>query len=74
MKEDGCFLFWFCFKYCAPLLIVLVFFECPGSFRLGMPESFVESALCQQDDVFEVPLRPQNLADFKGQEPDETEA
>lgn len=33
-----------------------------------MPESFVESALCQQDIVFEVPLRPQTLGDFKGQE------
>lgn len=33
-----------------------------------MPESFVESALCQQDVTFEVPLRPQTLQDFKGQE------
>lgn len=33
-----------------------------------MPESFVESALCQQDVIFEVPLRPQSLGDFKGQE------
>jgi Holliday junction DNA helicase RuvB len=33
-----------------------------------MPESFVESALCQQDVTFEVPLRPQTLGDFRGQE------
>lgn len=33
-----------------------------------MAESFVESALCQQDVTFEVPLRPQSLSDFRGQE------
>lgn len=33
-----------------------------------MPESFVESAFCQQDVTFEVPLRPQSLGDFRGQE------
>lgn len=33
-----------------------------------MSESFVESSLCQQDVTFEVPLRPQSLDDFMGQE------
>lgn len=33
-----------------------------------MSESFVESALCKQDVTFEVPLRPQSLTDFNGQE------
>lgn len=33
-----------------------------------MNKSFVESSLCQQDIPFEVPLRPQSLEEFTGQE------
>lgn len=31
-------------------------------------QSFIESAFCQEDTVFEIPLRPQSLSDFIGQE------
>lgn len=34
-----------------------------------MPKSFVESSLSEEDTSFEVPLRPQSLDDFVGQEP-----
>lgn len=33
-----------------------------------MPKSYVESSLTKEDVVFEVPLRPQNLNDFIGQD------
>lgn len=33
-----------------------------------MSERFIESSLSRQDDAFEVPLRPQSLDDFLGQE------
>jgi holliday junction DNA helicase RuvB len=33
-----------------------------------MPKSFVESTLCQEDISFEVPLRPQSLDEFIGQD------
>lgn len=33
-----------------------------------MPESFIESSLNKQDELFEVPLRPQSLIDFLGQD------
>lgn len=33
-----------------------------------MAKSFIESSLCQDDISFEVPLRPQGLADFIGQD------
>lgn len=34
-----------------------------------MSKSFIESSLVQQDPSFEVPLRPQSLIDFVGQDP-----
>ena len=34
-----------------------------------MSKSFIESSLCKEDVVFEVPLRPQSLSDFVGQDP-----
>jgi holliday junction DNA helicase RuvB len=34
-----------------------------------MAKNFIESTLCKEDDTFEVPLRPQSLADFTGQDP-----
>lgn len=34
----------------------------------NMTKSFVESSLCQEDTTFEVPLRPQSLSDFSGQD------
>ena len=34
-----------------------------------MTKSFIESTLCQEDPIFEVPLRPQSLQEFVGQEP-----
>jgi Holliday junction DNA helicase RuvB len=33
-----------------------------------MSKSFIESSLCQEDVIFEVPLRPQSLNDFVGQD------
>ncbi len=33
-----------------------------------MTEKFIESSLVKQDDAFEVPLRPQSLTDFLGQD------
>lgn len=33
-----------------------------------MTESFIESTLCKEDVHFEIPLRPQNLDDFIGQD------
>lgn len=33
-----------------------------------MTNSFIESSLCQPDATFDVPLRPQSLAEFDGQE------
>lgn len=33
-----------------------------------MAESFIESSFCQADNSFDVPLRPQSLAEFVGQE------
>ena len=33
-----------------------------------MSKSFIESTLCQEDTSFEVPLRPQSLEDFYGQD------
>jgi Holliday junction DNA helicase RuvB len=33
-----------------------------------MNKSFIESSLCEEDTLFEVPLRPQSLKDFMGQE------
>ncbi len=33
-----------------------------------MSKSFIESSLCQEDVIFEVPLRPQSLTDFVGQD------
>lgn len=33
-----------------------------------MTEDFIESSLCQADVVFDVPLRPQSLTDFSGQD------
>ncbi len=33
-----------------------------------MNKSFVESSLCEQDEAFEVPLRPQSLDEFQGQD------
>lgn len=33
-----------------------------------MPPSFIESSLCDQDKDFDVPLRPQSLSDFIGQD------
>lgn len=33
-----------------------------------MSKSFIESTLCQEDTTFEVPLRPQSLDDFYGQD------
>lgn len=33
-----------------------------------MSESFIESSLVEKDSVFEVPLRPQSLIDFQGQD------
>lgn len=32
------------------------------------PKSFIESSFCQADATFDVPLRPQSLADFAGQD------
>lgn len=32
-----------------------------------MPTPYIESSFCKEDDTFEVPLRPQALADFIGQ-------
>ena len=34
----------------------------------AMDKNFIESSLCAEDDSFEVPLRPQSLTDFTGQE------
>jgi Holliday junction DNA helicase RuvB len=33
-----------------------------------MPESFIESSIVKQDLTFEIPLRPQSLTDFMGQD------
>lgn len=33
-----------------------------------MTKSFIESSFCQQDSEFDMPLRPQSLADFAGQD------
>lgn len=33
-----------------------------------MPKSFVESTFCKADAAFDMPLRPQSLADFAGQD------
>jgi len=33
-----------------------------------MSKSFIESSLCEEDTTFEVPLRPQSLTDFVGQD------
>lgn len=33
-----------------------------------MTERFIESSFCKEDEVFEVPLRPQRFTDFIGQE------
>lgn len=34
-----------------------------------MPETFIESSLCKADPSFDVPIRPQTLNEFVGQEP-----
>lgn len=34
-----------------------------------LPKSYIESSLEKEDTIFEVPLRPQSLNDFVGQEP-----
>ena len=33
-----------------------------------MTDSFIESSLCEEDEFFEIPLRPQLLSEFKGQD------
>lgn len=33
-----------------------------------MPKSFVESTFCQSDEAFDIPLRPQSLIEFVGQD------
>lgn len=35
---------------------------------MDKPKSFIESSFCQADATFDVPLRPQSLADFAGQD------
>ena len=35
---------------------------------LSMDETFIESSWTQPDKIFEVPLRPQSLLEFVGQE------
>ncbi len=36
--------------------------------KVQVPESFIESSFCKEDTAYEVPLRPQNLEHFIGQD------